>query len=233
MTDAFLFLSFPYVALILAVAVGTYRYFDDRFSYTALSSQLLENRQLFWGSVSWHYGIVIILMAHLLAALFPDSWALLFGTPIRLYVLEVTGLSLGFFTIFGIGLLIMRRIANPRLQSITSVMDWGLLVALLLQAASGVYVAIVYRWGAGWYVYTAVPWLWSLVRLDPQLGPLSALPWIVKFHFFNAFVLIALFPFTRLVHLFTVPITYLWRPYQVVIWNRRNPAGSRKRSFRS
>src|SRR3990172_8095530 len=110
--ELFLFGVFPYVAFILAVVVGLYRYFSDRFSYSSFSSQFFENRQLFWGSVPWHYGILIILIGHLLAALFPGTWALLFGKPVQLAILEVTGLALGFLTLVGIGFLIFRRVMS-------------------------------------------------------------------------------------------------------------------------
>ncbi|MFQ5340375.1 MAG: respiratory nitrate reductase subunit gamma [Anaerolineae bacterium] len=221
MTDMVLFVAFPYVAVILAVIVGVYRYFSDRFSYSSLSSQFLENRQLFWGSVPWHYGILFILGAHLLAAIFPSAWGALIGSPARLYVLEVTGWALALMTIVGAVLFIVRRLGNPRLMAVTSGVDWLLLLALLVQVVLGFWVAFFYRWGAAWYLHTAVPWLVSLFTLSPQPAYVAALPLIPKLHMLGGFFIIALFPFTRLVHLVTVPITYLWRPYQVVIWNRR------------
>ncbi len=95
-----------------------------------------------------------------------------------------------------------------------------LLAALLLQVATGLYIALALRWGSFWYVHSVAPWLWSLVRLDPQVDYLAVMPGVVKLHAVNAFVLIGLFPFTRLVHIVSVPVTYLWRPFQVVIWNR-------------
>lgn len=221
MSDFVLFVAFPYVAIVLAVLVGIYRYFDDRFSYSSFSSQFLENRTLFWGSVPWHYGILIILLAHVLAALFPSAWASLIAAPVRLYVLEVTGLALALMALVGLGLLILRRLSNTRAFAVTSAPDWLLLVALLVQVVLGFWVALFYRWGSDWYLHTAVPWLVSLVTLNPQTQYVTALPWVVKLHMLWGFFIIALFPFTRLVHLVTVPITYLWRPYQVVIWNRR------------
>ena len=75
MSDTILFVAFPYVAVVLAIWGGVHRYRHDRFSYSTLSSQLLENRSLFWGSVPWHYGIVIVLLAHLLGFLVPGMWA--------------------------------------------------------------------------------------------------------------------------------------------------------------
>lgn len=221
MLDTMLFTVFPYVAVVLAVLVGLSRYFGDRFSYSSLSSQFLENRALFWGSVPWHYGILIILLAHVLALLFPTQWAALIAEPIRLYVLEVTGLSLGVLTLVGLAVLIVRRLSRPRVLVVTSIADWTLLAILLGQVALGFWVALVYRWGSDWYLHTAVPWLISLGTLNPQVHYVTALPWAVKLHMLGGFVLIAVFPFTRLAHMVVFPVTYLWRPWQVVIWNRR------------
>lgn len=222
MLDTVLFVAYPYVAVILAVLVGTYRYFNDRFSYSSLSSQFLENRTLFWGSVPWHYGVIIVLTAHVVALLFPAQWAALIAAPARLWLLEVTGLALALMSIVGLGLLILRRIYNRRAFTVTSTMDWILLVVLLTQVVLGFWVALFYRWGSDWFLHTAVPWLVSLAVFQPQIQYVTVLPWVVKLHMLTGFLIIALFPFTRLVHLFTFPITYLWRPYQVVIWNRRS-----------
>jgi nitrate reductase gamma subunit len=221
MFDLVLFAAFPYVAIVLAILVGIYRYSNDRFSYSSFSSQFLENRTLFWGSVPWHYGIIIILLAHLLAALFPGPWAALIAAPLRLYVLEATGLILALMASLGLALLILRRLRDARALVVTSAMDWILLVLLLAQVVLGFWVALFFRWGSDWYLHTAVPWLISLLVLNPQIQFVTALPWVVKLHMLGGFLIIALFPFTRLVHVVTVPITYLWRPYQVVIWNRR------------
>jgi len=221
MADIVLFVAFPYVAVILAVIVGVYRYYSDRYSFSSLSSQFLENRRLFWGSVPWHYAILFILTAHLLAALFPSAWGALIGSPTRLYVLEVTGWGLALMTIVSVFFFIGRRTGNPRLLAVTSGADWLLLFSLLAQVVLGFWVAFFYRWGAAWYLHTAGPWLISLLTLNPQPALVASLPVIPKLHILGGFFIIALFPFTRLVHIFTFPLTYLWRPYQVVIWNRR------------
>lgn len=221
MTDLILFAVFPYVAVALAIAVGIYRYTIDRYSWSSQSSQFLESRALFWGSVPWHYAILLILLAHLLAFLFPQGWGVLMGKPLRLYLLEISGMALGLTTVIAIALLIVRRATNDRVATVTSVVDWFLLAALLLQVATGVYIAFTLRWGSVWYLHTATPWLWSLVKLDPQVQYLAVLPMVVKVHAVNAFFLIALFPFSRLVHVVSVPLTYLARPYQVVVWYRK------------
>lgn len=222
MVDIVLFAVFPYLAVVLAVVVGVYRYINDRFSYSSFSSQFLENRTLFWGSVPWHYGILTVLMAHVLALLLPGVWAGLIAEPSRLYVIEVIGLSLALSALLGLTLLFIRRLLNPRIRSVTSVMDWVLLATLLVQIALGFWVALFFRWGSDWYLHTAVPWLVSLAQLDPKTGYVTVLPsLVVKLHMLGGFLLIAMFPFTRLVHIVTVPLTYIWRPYQVVVWNKR------------
>ncbi len=224
MFDVVLFAAFPYVAVLLAIVVGLARYFVNRFSYSSLSSQFLENRVAFWGSVSWHYGILVVLLAHLLALLFPGPWAALIAEPARLYVLEVTGLALGLGALVGLVLLTVRRLSNARAWVVTSTADWLLLIVLLVQVALGFWVALVYRWGSDWYLHTAVPWLVSLATLRPQVQYVTALPWLVKLHMLGGFLLLVVFPFTRLVHVVVLPLSYLWRPYQVVIWYRRPAA---------
>jgi len=221
MLDTVWFIAFPYVAVILAVGGGVYRYFADRFSYSSFSSQFLENRRLFWGSVPWHYGIILVLSAHLLALIFPAAWGGLLAAPLRLYVLEVTGMALALMSIAGLAWLLVRRLTNARVFVVTTAMDWLVVVALLVQVILGFVVAFFFRWGSAWYLNTAVPWLISLAVFNPQTQAVAVLPLWVKLHMISGFFIIAIFPFTRLVHLVTFPITYLWRPAQVVIWNRR------------
>lgn len=215
---------FPYVAIALAVGVGLFRYFSNRYSFSSLSSQFLENRNLFWGSVPWHYGIIIILTGHLIGFLFPKSVMAFNGVPMRLYILEVAAMAFAILTLIGIVGLIYRRVSNTRIQAVTSKMDVVLLVLLLFQVISGLWVALAYRWGSDWYVSVAVPWMWSLIKLNPDTAAMAQLPLMLKLHALNAFALVAVFPFTRLVHITTVPFTYIWRPYQVVIWMRRGGA---------
>ena len=223
--DVLLFVAFPYLAVALAIFVGVMRYFNDRFSFSSQSSQFLENRTLFWGSVPWHYGVILILTAHLLAAVFPTQWGNLIADQTRLYVLEVTGLALALMAIVGLAVLILRRVTNARASTVTTALDWILLADLLLQVILGFWIALFYRWGSDWYLHTAVPWLWSLATFNPQIQYVTVLPQVVQLHFLNAFLIVALFPFTRLVHFVTFPITYWWRPYQVVIWNRQPRTG--------
>lgn len=219
--DSVLFIAFPYVAVTLAIVVTLFRYFTDRFSYSTQSSQFLESRALFWGSVPWHYGILVILMAHVVAFLFQGAWASLVANQTTLYVLELIGLALATAALLGLTLLVIRRVRTARIFVVTSTMDWVLLAALLAQVALGLWSALFFRWGGDWFLFTAAPWLESLITFDPDTSFVTSLPWVVKLHMLGGFAIIAIFPFTRLVHVITVPVTYLWRPYQVVIWYRR------------
>ncbi|MBV1699823.1 MAG: respiratory nitrate reductase subunit gamma [Hyphomicrobiales bacterium] len=219
MSNIILFVAFPYVAVVLAIWGGVHRYRTNRFSYSTLSSQLLENRTLFWGSVPWHYGIVVVLVAHLLGFLIPGMWEAMTAAPSALYTIETIGFAFGLAALFGLCVLFIRRLTKDRIRSVTSPVDWALLIVLLVQVALGFYVSLVYRWGADWYVDTAVPWLLSLVSLNPNTQYVTSLPWVVKLHMLNGFLVIALFPFSRLVHLIMFPFWYLWRPYQLVIRN--------------
>jgi nitrate reductase gamma subunit len=229
--DTVLFVVFPYVAVILAIGVGLHRYLRGRYTYSSLSSQLLENRKLFWGSVPGHYGITFILLAHLLTWLFPGPAAAILGNGTRLFVFEAVGLALSFFAALGIIFLIIRRLpTHSRARCVTSGMDWILLFFLLVQVFTGIGVALFDRWGSLWYLSTAVPWLWSLLLLHPDTSTVVALPALIQFHFVWGFAIILLFPFSRLVHIFAIPIEYLWRPYQIAIWYReprheRRPIG--------
>jgi nitrate reductase gamma subunit len=220
--NTLLFAIFPYVVIAVAIIVTCLRYFNYRFTYSSLSSQFLESKQLFWGSVTWHYGILVILAAHLIGFLMPRSLLAWNGVPWRLYVLESTGLAMGFLSLWGILVLIFRRLSQARIRVVTSPMDLILLLALLVQVVAGVWTAIVYRWGSSWYAALAVPYLRSLFLLNPNLSLVATLPVMVKIHIVGAFCLVGLLPFTRLVHFLSVPIQYVWRPPQVVVWNQRS-----------
>ncbi len=223
--NTLLFAIFPYMAIAVAIIVTCLRYFNYRFTYSSLSSQFLESKQLFWGSVSWHYGILAVLSAHIIGFLMPRSLLAWNGVPWRLYVLESTGLAMGFLSLWGILVLIFRRLTQARIRVVTSPMDLILLLALLVQVVAGVWTAIFYRWGSSWYATSAVPYLRSLFLFNPDLSLIATLPVMVKVHIVGAFCLVLLLPFTRLVHFLSVPLQYVWRPPQVVVWNQRSASG--------
>lgn len=221
MLDKFLWVGFPYVALVLAIVVSILRFVWKPFSYSSLSSQFLENKQLFWGSGLWHWGIVWVLTGHLVAFLIPGQILAWNSAPFRLYLLEFTGLTAALLALVGIVALMVRRHTSSRVKVVTTAMDWILLGFLVLQVTTGIDTALRYRWGSSWYASNAAPYLWSLLSLSPRPELIVPLPWLPKIHILSGFSVILLIPFTRLVHFLVVPIFYYWRKPQVVIWNRR------------
>lgn len=220
MVDILLYVFYPYAAFVFAVAFSVYRYVNRSFTYSSLSSQFLENKTLFYGTIPWHYGIIGVLTGHLIGFFIPAKVLAFNSVPIRLYVLEITGFSLALVAFAGLIHLIIRRFAHSRIRKVTSPMDIVLLALLLTQVGLGLYVAISYRWGSSWYASSAVPYLRSLFSFNPDVTQVAIWPLAVRLHVLGAFTLLAIFPFTRLVHVLVMPFHYLWRPYQKVVWNR-------------
>jgi nitrate reductase gamma subunit len=219
MYDNLFFIIIPYAVVILAIVVTVQRYFKKPFTYSSLSSQFLESGELFYGSVSWHIGILALFFGHLIGLLFPRQVLWFNGVPARLYLLDSTALLFGLMSLAGLVNLIFRRHTSARIRAVTSKMDIVVLLLLLTQVALGIYIAIFNRWGSSWYATSLVPYLRSLFTLQPDLAMIAPLPLAIKLHVLNAWLLVGVFPFSRLVHMLVVPISYLWRPYQLVMWN--------------
>ena len=109
-----LFLIFPYVAIAIAIVVTVYRSVFRPFTISSLSSQLLESKKLYWGSNAFHWGIILVLLGHLLALIFPKGFTLWNSVPLRLYLLEFTGLAMGLWALGGLLILLFRRLSNRR-----------------------------------------------------------------------------------------------------------------------
>jgi nitrate reductase gamma subunit len=218
-----LFVVVPYVALVLAVVVSVIRWRRYPFTVSALSSQLLESRRLFWGSVPFHWGLSLILLGHLAALLVPSGFKAWNGSPVRLYALEITGFALGLWTLFGLSVLVYRRLRTSRIRAVTTPMDLVVLFVILAQVITGGWTAVAYRWGSYWGTEVFVPYIRSLLTLQPRPELVAPLPLVLQLHAFLFFVFLALFPFTRLVHIITIPLGYLTRPWQQVVRNRREP----------
>jgi nitrate reductase gamma subunit len=229
--DTIFFVIFPYIAVAVGVSVTVYRSIYRPFTVSSMSSQLLERDKLYWGSIAFHYGIVLVLLGHLAALLLPAGLLLWNAVPIRLYLLELTGLVLGLWALVGLCILIWRRLSEKRLRVVTTPMDLVVLVLLLISVVTGVLVATLYRFGTSWFTVIFTPYLLSLAKFQPQVGLVAPLPWVIKLHVINFFILLAVFPFSRLVHIATYPIGYLIRPWQIVIWNRKVRAARKTSRF--
>ncbi|MGB5197887.1 MAG: respiratory nitrate reductase subunit gamma [Candidatus Deferrimicrobium sp.] len=224
MLNVFIFVVLPYVALALFLFVTPYRYFSNRLTWSAYSTQFLEQKALFWGSNPWHYGIIPVVSAHFPGVVAPGPMKVLLANQRTLIFLESIGLGLGLFALFGCLVLMARRAQTSLLKPVTSAVDWILLVVLTVQAASGVYLGLFMRWGSQWYLHTAVPYFHSLLAFNPQIGFVTDFSPVFKLHAAGAFLIVALLPFTKLVHLLYLPIGFLKDPPILYRW-RSSKAG--------
>lgn len=217
--NTFLFVAFPYVAVMVFIVGVAYRYRQKGFTVSSLSSQFLEGKQLFWGTIPFHFGILVVFGGHLTAFLLPRATLAWNSIPLRLIVLEVTAFTFGLSMLIGLVALMYRRFSNARIRAVTTPMDVVLELLLLAQVVLGCWIALGFRWGSSWFAADLTPYLWSLVRLSPETPAVFALPWVIKLHIVGAFALILIVPFSRLVHFVVAPLNYIVRPYQQVIWN--------------
>ncbi len=215
----FLFIALPYIALTIFLIGTVYRYKGTKFKFSSLSSQFLEGKKLFWGSVPFHWGILVLFFGHLIAFLLPDvilSWN---SSSLRLIILEVASFIFGLSALIGLFNLFVRRSSNARIEVVTNRMDLLIELILLVQIVFGLWIAFEFRWGSSWFASVLSPYLTSIFTLNPQIDSVSSLHWVIKIHIALAYIIVLLIPFTRLVHLLVYPLSYLWRPYQKVIWN--------------
>jgi len=221
MLNTLIFIVLPYTALALLLVVTPYRWFSNRLTWTAYSTQFVEQKSLFWGINPWHYGIIPLLAAHLLGIVAPGPMKALLSNQGTLIVLESIGLALGLFALFGSLVLLLRRSNSPMLKRMTVASDWVVLYLLAAQTATGVYISIFMRWGSQWYLHTAVPYFHSLLTFNPQVEYLADFPLVFKLHAAGAFLIVALLPFTKLVHLLYQPVTFLKDPPLLYRWRSK------------
>jgi nitrate reductase gamma subunit len=216
--DNFTLIGLPYAALLIFLAGTIYRYRANKATYSSLSSQFLEGPQLFWGSLAFHWGILLLFVGHLIAFLVPRSVIAFNAHPARLLIIEVTSFIAGLVVRGGLLMLFVRRVSNARLRVVTSRMDIVVEILLLVQVVLGVVIALQFRWGSSWFAAVLTPYLRSIFVFQPDISAVSTMPWMVKLHLAGAYLLLALVPFTRLVHALVLPAHYIWRPYQRVLW---------------
>jgi nitrate reductase gamma subunit len=217
--DLLLFVVLPYVALVICVIGSIERYRRHAMSVTSQSSQFLENRRHFWALMPFHLGLLAVLAAHVVWLVFPGLTIRFNQNPNRLFAGEVVALTAALLALFGAAAVGVRRGGDARLRVVTTAWDWIVYALLLAQIALGVVVAVRHMWGSTWFAAVAAPYLWSLVRLNPDMTAIAALPLVARAHIVGAYLLLAIFPFSRLVHVLAVPNPYLWRPPQLVRWH--------------
>ncbi len=219
MVNTIMFIVFPYVAFALFIGGSIYRYTKKGYQVSSLSSQFIEGKKLFWGSQPFHWGILVLFVGHLVAFLFPSALTAWNGVPVRRLILEIASFAFGLSALFGLIMLIKRRLQTKALLVVTNKMDMVVYVVLFTQIVSGLGVAFFVRWGSEWFASVLTPYLRSIFSFSPDINALAEMPWWIQLHVISAFLIIAIIPFTRFMHFLVAPIDYAWRKYQVVVWN--------------
>jgi nitrate reductase gamma subunit len=217
---------YPYIALVV-LAVGTIiRYEREPYTWRSGSSQLLRRKQLIWGSVLFHVGILVIFFGHLVGLLTPiELFDLLgIGHGFKQVLAIVMGGIAGVIALVGATLLLHRRLFDARVRATSSFGDIAILVLIYLQLVLGIatiFVSLQHLDGGEMVKFMA----WALGIFTFQAGASSYVTevhWLFKLHLFLGLTIFLVFPFTRLVHMLSAPLRYIWRPgYQVVRTRRR------------
>lgn len=216
--DNFLLIALPYIALFGFLIGSIWRYRTTKFKVSSLSSQFLERKRLFLGSVPFHWGLMVLFFGHLIGFLIPSGVLAWNSHPVRLVVIEVSAFIFGIAALVGLINLFIRRTSDDRLRMVTSNMDILVEILLLVQLVTGLWIAYNFRWGSSWFASVLTPYLRSIFIFQPDIAAVSPLPWVIKLHITGAYLIILLIPFSRLMHFLVPPINYLWRPYQQVTW---------------
>ena len=228
--NVFLWLIFPYICLTIFVLGHIWRYRFDKFGWTSRSSQMYESRILRWANPMFHFGILAVFFGHVMGLGIPQSWTDAVGISEGMYHFMAisVGIVAGVFTIVGlIGLLYRRRFtkavlgATTRMDKLMYLMLVVVILTGLINTGSGVVGHYNYREGVS-------VWFRSIFYVNPQPELMADAPLSFKLHGFLAIALFAVWPFTRLVHAFTAPLSYLFRPY-VLYRSRDDHEGSRSR----
>jgi nitrate reductase gamma subunit len=233
--DVLLWVALPYVT-IAVLAVGLWwRYRYDRFGWTTRSSQLYERRLLRIASPLFHLGILAVVGGHVVGLLIPSAWTEALGVSDSVYHSFAVGLGAvaGFCTLVGVALLIYRRRTTGPVFMATTVNDKTMYVFLVAAIATGLLTTMV---GAGLigdghdYREDVSPWFRSIFLLQPQGELLAEAPLSFQLHTLAGMALFLIWPFTRLVHAFSAPVGYLFRPY--IVYRSRDEAGAGSRAPR-
>ncbi|MFK4145399.1 respiratory nitrate reductase subunit gamma [Streptomyces sp. NPDC004065] len=226
-----LWVVLPYLSLAVFVLGHVWRYRYDKFGWTTRSSQLYESRLLRIGSPLFHFGILVVLVGHVIGLLIPAGWTEAAGiTETQYHVVAVSlGTVAGVCTLGGLAILIYRRRTVGPVFSATTRNDKTMYVLLTLTIALGLAATVDANIVGGGYNYreTISPWFRSIFYGRPDPGLMSGAPLLYRLHALSALVLFAAWPFTRLVHMLTAPLGYLTRPY-IVYRSRDTQLGTRR-----
>lgn len=223
--DLFFYAILPYLALLIFVVGHIWRWRTDQFGWTSRSSQLYEGTLLKYGSPLFHYGTLAAIGGHVLGILIPKAWITDIGIsePVYHAIAAYAGTVAGLAVVAGLGILIWRRATNARVRRVTTrtdILTYTVMTAVIvLGLAETMAYSLLGTDGAFDYRNTVSVWFRQVFAGDPHPALMAHVPAIYQVHIIVAWAFLALFPFTRLVHAWSAPIWYLWRPY--VVYRRR------------
>jgi nitrate reductase gamma subunit len=228
--NTFLFSVYPYICLAVFLMGSLARFDRDQYTWKSDSSQLLRAGQLRWGSNLFHVGILFLLFGHTVGLLTPHFFYESFITaPQKQLFAVVSGGTAGLVCFIGLSLLLHRRIFDARIRLTSHRTDLAILVILWVQLALGL-ITLPYsiKHADGSTMLYLAEWAQRIATFRPDAALISAVEWPFKVHMVLGMTIFLLFPFSRLVHVWSglATVSYLFRPYQVVRSRRLNvPAG--------
>ncbi len=237
--DLFWWVILPYLALVTFVIGHVWRYRYDQFGWTSRSTQLQERRLLKWGSPLFHYATFAAIAGHIIGILIPESWTRAIGIPESAYrwFSASAGTVAAIGVIVGVSILASRRLFVARVRATTSAVDWVALILLAIVIVLGIAETIgVNLLGSGYdYRRSVALWFRGLFAANPNVGVITSAPLLYQVHAAAAWAVLAVWPFSRLVHAWSYPVWYLWRPFIVYrqrVASRPNEPGTSGRRWR-
>lgn len=220
-TDMLLFGIYPYIASVIFFVGSALRYDREQFTWKAQSSQILDKTYFRVASVLFHVGIIMIFFGHFAGLVMPyEVWNFL-GITLAQKQLIAMGVG-GFFgalCFVGLTMLVWRRLFNPRVRASSSVMDTLILLLIYWQLILGILTIFVSTGHMDGYVMQdLMSWSRYLLTFRPAeaIEFMADIHWIYKAHVFWGITLFVLFPFSRLVHIWSVPVKFIGRRHQIV-----------------
>ena len=226
--DVLLYAVLPYAALAVFVVGHWWRYRRDQYGWGARSTQLLESRVLKYASVIFHLGVLGAIAGHVLGLLIPASWTDALGISEDAYhvIALIGGLAAGVAVCVGFALLVYRRIRFRRVRVTTTRADLITFGLLALGITTGMLATLTNLGDTVHYRESVAPYFRQLLILNPEpdLMTGSGVTFIFQLHVTTAWFLFAFWPFSRLVHAWSIPVDYLRR--SPIVYRSRALQGS-------
>jgi len=222
------FTWYPYFCITVFLFASLIRFDREQYTWRASSSQILRKRQFAWGSNLFHVGILFLLLGHAVGLLTPHGIYTLFITVEQKQLIAVTaGGIAGALCFVGLTLLLHRRLFDARIRATSTRMDIVVLVALWCQLTLGLLtLPFSLAHSDGSVMLALAHWAQGIVTLQPvDARSLQGLAWPYLMHLVLGLTIFLIFPFSRLVHIWSAPVWYLGRPGYQVVRSRRLARG--------